>query len=217
MTRSSLKRLASTPCRIALSIYLLISVLLLQCVGDTNAFTSKAFLFSPYLTSTRGHLATMLAKPKQPISKEMPLKLDKRRSKAPTVPITPEFSRRISAAKVPSKRPVMCKLLAKESERVALSQRLDIPEILYLSANLTLSRNDPITILVEGKLEARIKAGEFLDPEVIISDFDTVVLDDSSGTAGMSLEDALDYDDEVVNGEIDLGEIVTQYLSLEQF
>ena len=56
-----------------------------------------------------------------------------------------------------------------------------------------------------------------MDPDVISSDFDTLILDDSSGTAGMALEDALDYDDEVVNGEIDLGEIVAQYLSLEQF
>jgi len=111
----------------------------------------------------------------------------------------------------------LCKLLAKESERIALAKRLDIPEIVFLSANITLTRNDPITILVEGKLEARIKSGEFMDPDVISSDFDTLILDDSSGTAGMALEDALDYDDEVVNGEIDLGEIVAQYLSLEQF
>ena len=96
--------------------------------------------------------------------------------------------------------------------------RLDLPQILYLSANVTLVRDDAVSITVTGNLEAHIKSGEYLDPEIIISDFDTLILDTSTGNAGISIEEATDYDDEVSpTGEIDVGEIVSQYLSLELF
>ena len=67
-----------------------------------------------------------------------------------------------------------------------------------------------------GRLEARLKSGEFLDVEVLKADVDTLILDNTEG--GINLEDATDFDDEVgENGEIDIGEIVAQYLSLEIF
>ena len=67
-----------------------------------------------------------------------------------------------------------------------------------------------------GRLEARLKSGEFLDVEVLKADIDTIILDNTEG--GINLEDATDFDDEVgENGEIDIGEIVAQYLSLEIF
>lgn len=79
------------------------------------------------------------------------------------------------------RRPVLCKLLAKDSERIALAARLDIPELIYLAANITLTRDDPTSITVSGKLEAHIKAGQYLAAEIIVSDFDTLILDNLGG------------------------------------
>jgi hypothetical protein len=41
---------------------------------------------------------------------------------------------------IPERRPVLCKLLAKDNERTALALRFDIPEITYFAANVTISR-----------------------------------------------------------------------------
>ena len=55
--------------------------------------------------------------------------------------------------------------------------------------------------------------------QTIESDFDTLLLDnlsDSSIESRISIEDATDYDEEIgPNGEIDIGEIASQYLSME--
>jgi hypothetical protein len=41
------------------------------------------------------------------------------------------------SCQVPERRPVLCKLLAKEKEREGLAERFDIPELLYFAANVT--------------------------------------------------------------------------------
>ena len=65
-----------------------------------------------------------------------------------------------------------------------------------------------------GRLEARLRSGEYLDVEVLKADIDTVILDNTEDK--ISLEDATDFDDEVgEDGEIDIGEIVAQYFSME--
>ena len=91
------------------------------------------------------------------------------------------FSFLISCKTIIYRRPVLCKLLAKESERIALAARLDIPELIYLAANITLIRDEPTSITVSGKLEAHIKAGQYLDAETIVSDFETLILDNLGG------------------------------------
>ena len=48
-------------------------------------------------------------------------------------------------------RPVSCKLLAKPDECSALAGRFDIPELMYLSANVTLERSEMHCIEVTGK------------------------------------------------------------------
>ena len=42
-----------------------------------------------------------------------------------------QFSRLLNVDQVPGNRPVMCRLLAKESERAALAHRFDMPTISY--------------------------------------------------------------------------------------
>ena len=43
-----------------------------------------------------------------------------------------------------------CKLLAKSHECDALAKRFDIPELVYLSANVTLARSDEHCIEITG-------------------------------------------------------------------
>ena len=43
----------------------------------------------------------------------------------------------MKSCQVPERRPVLCKLLAKEKEREGLAERFDIPELLYFAANVT--------------------------------------------------------------------------------
>lgn len=121
-------------------------------------------------------------------------------------------------SKIPGRRPVLCKLLAKEKERIGLAERFDIPELTYFAANVTVSRQDPGTIMVKGTLEAHMKGGDIMPLEVITSEFDTMILDNTGASTGVSLDEAMDYDEEVdKDGNIDLGEIAAQYLSLELF
>jgi len=135
-------------------------------------------------------------------------------------PARPEFSRTLNVGSVPERRPVLCKLLAKPAERAGLAERFDIPELSYFAANVTVRRQDPYTILVEGTIEAHIQAAASLPPQELVGTFDTLVLDTvSSGAAGsMSFDDATDYDEEIQkNGDLDIGEIAAQYFYLELF
>jgi len=142
----------------------------------------------------------------------------KKKSSPP--PSTPEFSRCLNVAQV-SQRPVLCKLLAKEGERAALAERFDVPEISYFAANVTITRQDLSTILVEGNIEAIITAGRSstalqLAPEKIEGDFSTLLLDNASAKTPIDFDSATDYDGEIgQDGVIDIGEIAAQYLSLE--
>lgn len=129
-------------------------------------------------------------------------------------PITAEFSRVVNVDQIPPKRPVLCRIIAKENERIGLAQRFDIEEITYFGANITLSRHDENTIFAEGNLKAVWKAGATLDPDTITCDFDTTILDTKNGD--LNFEEEMDYDDEIrSDGNIDIGEIASQYLSLE--
>lgn len=128
-----------------------------------------------------------------------------------------EFSRSLSAAQVTMKRPVLCKIVAKEGERAGLATRFDVFEISYFAANVTITRTDAVSLLIEGELEAHIKDGAELPPVVITTDFDTLVLDKGGGgSIEVSFEENMDYDDEVSgDGSIDIGEVAAQYLGME--
>lgn len=139
-------------------------------------------------------------------------------AKKKQAPIVPEFSRIINIDQIPKLKPVLCRLLAKEEERKNLAERFDIPFLLYFAANVTLLRKDDITILVNGKFEMHLKSGDVLEKEVISSDFESVLLNNSGEGSGMSIETATDFDDEIKSdGNIDIGEIASQYLALELY
>lgn len=157
------------------------------------------------------------------LSKEMSgMQLFAKKKKKSVVPIMPEFSRIINVNQVPERRQVLCKLLAKDHERKGLAERFNIPEISYFSANVTLSRRESVSIFVAGALEAHIgiQAGEFSDTQVLTGDFETILLNNYNAGSDMqiNLDDATDFDDEVgPNGDIDIGEIASQYFALEMY
>ena len=126
-------------------------------------------------------------------------------------------------------------IVCQENERSALALRFDIPNIDFFGANVTISRQSSSSILVKGKFDARLRFGELLDVETIIGEFDTILLNNFGSEKGksfcstlkpsryeiiaaLSLDDEMDYDDEVdSNGNIDIGEITSQYLALELY
>ena len=131
------------------------------------------------------------------------------------IPIPNEFSRLVNVNQVPNRRPVLCRIIAKEKERQGLAKRFDITEITYFGANITLTRKDPTSIVVDGVFEAHLKVAELVEAEVIKEEFETLLLDNSDG-GDVSFDDNMDYDDEVgSDGSIDIGEIAAQYFSLE--
>ena len=85
------------------------------------------------------------------------------------LPIKPEFSRIINVNQIPQRKPIVCKLLARDIERKGLEKRFDIPQLLLFNANVTISRKDSVSILVEGVIEAHLKEGELLDTNIIKS------------------------------------------------
>jgi hypothetical protein len=76
-----------------------------------------------------------------------------------TTTIIPEFSRIINIQQIPKLKPVLCRLLANNEEKLKLSIRLDIPILIYFASNVTLSRRDDRSILVNGQFEAHLKSG----------------------------------------------------------
>lgn len=142
-------------------------------------------------------------------------------------PSAPEFSRPLNVAQIPKKKPVLCRLRANEEERVDLALRFELQELSYLAANVTLSRKDEMSIEVKGNLEAHIRTTivstedeeeSIYETDTVEAEFDTLILNTYDSGKDISLEDEPDYDDEVgPGGEIDVGEIVSQYLALELF
>ena len=147
----------------------------------------------------------------------------KPKAKPKKIPLKPEFSRILNVGSIPEKRSVLCKLLAKPSEREGLALRFDLPELTHFAANVTVRRQDPYSILIAGTIDAQITASStLLPPQDICGSFETLVLDSVSlggaSSEAISLSEATDYDEEVAsNGDIDIGEICSQYFSLELF
>ena len=134
---------------------------------------------------------------------------------AVTMQMKPEFSRIIHLAQIPKSRPAVCKLIAKKNERDELTKRFDCGRMSRLAANVTLTREPPNSIIVSGTINVRFDFG-FEQFEDSSKSFETNILNNFDGTGEyLKFEDATDFDDEVQpNANIDVGAIVSQYLSL---
>ena len=87
------------------------------------------------------------------------LNIKKTSSPVTATTIIPEFSRIINIQQIPKLKPVLCRLLANNEEKLKLSIRLDIPILIYFASNVTLSRRDDRSIIVNGQFEAHLKSG----------------------------------------------------------
>ena len=106
--------------------------------------------------------------------------------------------------------------MAKENERKALAHRFDLPNLAFFAANVTISKTGVATVLVEGSLEALITSPIMEDGQKITTEFDTILLNNIGASEKLSFDDNTDYDDEInANGDIDVGEIASQYLGME--
>lgn len=97
------------------------------------------------------------------LNKQLFFQLNLKKTSSPatktTTTIIPEFSRIINIQQIPKLKPVLCRLLANNEEKLKLSIRLDIPILIYFASNVTLSRRDDRSILVNGQFEAHLKSG----------------------------------------------------------
>lgn len=144
-----------------------------------------------------------------------------------------EWSHFVESDKIDVK-PYQLKIKANAAERKALSQRLGVLEIESLSADLIMQRNQiNKSIEIEGTITADIKQACVItaDPvEEHIKETFKAWYADTSGAVSLSkvkrdrlpdiekaeqpMIEESDDPEPVVNGKIDLGELVTQHLSL---
>lgn len=139
--------------------------------------------------------------------------------------ITPEFSRLLSIEGLIPDKVRRESITASEEECAALADRFDLQSLSNLKARLSVLRVAEGNIVrVEGDLEAEVVQTCVVSlqgvPSEIRAHFDTYFTED--GKEAFEEEDLLDIeiDDEAPDlvmrdGQLDLGELVAQYLSLE--
>ncbi len=129
----------------------------------------------------------------------------------------PEFSRRVEITKVHQPH----KLKANEAELLAIAKRLKLPELTKLEAEVSIKRGRGDTILVTGELFASLSQTCVVTLEPFPVEVNELI--DATYTDGeppplnevLTLaEDDPDAPEPVINGKIDLGELVVQSLSL---
>ncbi len=147
--------------------------------------------------------------------------------------LTPEWSRKVEAATVED-TPLSLRIEATAQERKDVARRLKVSEISQLNADITLKREEGSHIIhVEGTLQAEVVQpcvvtlepvvsliqepveSWYSDEEQIVSL--TRVRREKVGKmvdSEMEIMDEKDDPDPVVEGHIDVGELVTQFLSL---
>ena len=129
----------------------------------------------------------------------------------------PEFSRRVEITKVHQPH----KLKANEAELAAIAVRLKLPALTKLEAEVSIKRGRGDTILVTGELFASLSQTCVVTLEPFPIEVNELI--DATYTDGeppplnevLTLaEDDPDAPEPVINGKIDLGELVVQSLSL---
>lgn len=131
--------------------------------------------------------------------------------------IAPEFSRPVEATRLNTPQ----RLKASEAECAAIAERLRLPEIASLEAELMLKRGRGDLVYVEGELRAALSqvcvvtlepfATEIAAPvDATYTDGEGPLLNENLTLA----EDDPDMPEPIINGKIDLGELVVQTLSL---
>lgn len=155
-----------------------------------------------------------------------------KKKKAPVAAPEPEWSVLIDAQTVTS-NPYKLRIAASEEERKALCKRLDLAAISSLSADLTLHREKGSIIHVNGLMKANVTQHCVISTDPVqtqieetfegwFADQDRIVMlakarHERLGRLADSEIPILDESEDpepLVNGMIDIGELVTQNLSL---
>jgi uncharacterized metal-binding protein YceD (DUF177 family) len=145
-----------------------------------------------------------------------------------------EWSYWLDVTKLEPERPIKLEIAPSDESRKDLARRLRVREINRLFAKLAVSR-EPGSILVNvaGDLEAQVTQdcvvtlepirqdiretidAWYADPAEVVS-FSKARREKLAKLSGTELEvlDEKDDPDEIVDGQIDIGELVTQFLSL---
>ena len=147
--------------------------------------------------------------------------------------VTPEWSHKIEAEDI-GKTPVRTTISASPQERKDLARRLRVDSIDFLEAELTLQRQPRNMFLhVEGRLRAKVTQPCVVTLEPVQQDVEGAVegwfgdpasavsltrarheKEGRSGNAELPVLDEKDDPEPIVDGKIDLGELVAQHLSL---
>lgn len=144
----------------------------------------------------------------------------------------PEFSYKFAVEDL-EKEPLTLDLEADEAQREALAKRLNVTSVDGLSAHIVLERTAGHVITVNGKLKADITQACVVTLEPIVNHiedaFDAFFSEQTDAVSFAKAKrdkivenqdpeapflDEKDDPERIVDGMIDLGEVVTQYLSL---
>ncbi|MGH1398296.1 MAG: YceD family protein [Alphaproteobacteria bacterium] len=147
--------------------------------------------------------------------------------------LPPEWSHEIDADNVTSDKPLKLTISAGKEEHVRLVQRLGVSGIEALSAELVLDRDNPLVVHVAGRIRAKVKQSCVVSLDLVDSDIDERFeawfadpdaavslakakrdkVTKASGREVPILDESEDPED-IIDGKIDLGELVVQHLSL---
>jgi len=138
--------------------------------------------------------------------------------------ITPEFSRTIALESLVPDKLTVEKIEATPAECAALAKRFDLQSLSGLKGTLSILRvSEGDIIRVEGDIEAEVVQTCVVSlqsvPSEVKAHFDTYFTEDGKEEFELEEDFELDLDEEVANviqnGTLDMGELVSQYLSLE--
>ncbi|MDY0009598.1 MAG: DUF177 domain-containing protein [Bdellovibrionales bacterium] len=135
----------------------------------------------------------------------------------------PEFSRLIAIDGIAPDKTRKESVKADDAECAALAKRLGLRDLRNFSADLNIRRVPGGTaVRIEGRLQADVVQACVISLQDVHAHvegtFDTYFTEDAEQAReeiSFTLDDDLDAAEMVHNGMIDLGEVVTQYLSLE--
>lgn len=135
--------------------------------------------------------------------------------------VKPELSRVINIGSLGSSPSgaAMCRIKAKPSEKAALAKRFDISELIDLSGELTIEKTSEYIYTVKGMLNATVNEMDDAPVVSIHAPISTRLLAPLKNDLYNALKkdnELPDYDEEIpASGDIDMGEILAQHLSLE--
>lgn len=148
---------------------------------------------------------------------------EQNKADAPMTPL-PEFSRLLAIEGMIPDRPRLESIEASEAECEALARRFDLRALQGLKSKMSIIRvSEGHIIRIKGELEARVVQTCVVSlqdvPAEIRTQFEACFTEDGKGVEEQDgeeiFEEGQDLPDVMSNGQLDLGELVAQHLSLE--